>query len=73
MAFGDPITVPSGATIAIVNEDGVEHSVTSETKGAFDTDVDGGERKTFTAPTQAGEYPFFCVYHPQMKGTLIVE
>jgi len=73
MAFGDPITVPSGATIAIVNDDGVEHSVTSETKGAFDTDVDGGERKTFTAPTQPGEYPFFCVYHPQMKGTLIVE
>lgn len=72
MAFGDPITVPSGATIAIVNEDGVEHSVTSD-KGAFDTDVDGGERKTFTAPTQPGKYPFICVYHTQMKGSLIVE
>ena len=29
--------------------------------------------KTLTAPSQPGEYPFYCVYHPNMKGTLIVK
>jgi plastocyanin len=73
MAFGDPITVSPGATITIVNDDTAEHSVTSEPKGPFDTHVDGNAQKTFTAPTQPGEYPFICVYHANMKGTLIVK
>jgi plastocyanin len=73
MAFGAPLTVSPGATITIVNEDTVEHSVTSDPKGAFDTHVDGGEQKTFTAPDKPGEYPIICVYHPSMHGTLIVK
>ncbi len=73
MAFGDPITVSPGATITIVNDDSVEHSVTSKPETGFDTDVDGGAQKTFTAPTQPGEYPFVCKYHSNMKGTLIVK
>ena len=72
MKFGEPVTVAPGATIEVVNEDSAEHSVTSQTEGQFDTHVDGGAKKTFTAPTQPGEYPFYCVYHPNMKGTLIV-
>ncbi|WP_319452320.1 MULTISPECIES: cupredoxin domain-containing protein [unclassified Mycobacterium] len=73
MKFGDPVTVAPGATIEIVNDDTAEHSVTSQTEGQFDTHVDGGAKKTFTAPTQPGEYAFYCVYHPNMKGTLIVK
>jgi plastocyanin len=26
-----------------------------------------------TAPSQPGEYPFHCSYHPNMHGTLIVK
>jgi plastocyanin len=73
MAFGAPLTVAPGTAINIVNNDTAEHSVTSETEGAFDVHVDGGKNKTLTAPTQPGEYPFYCVYHPNMKGTLIVK
>jgi plastocyanin len=73
MKFGDPVTVAPGATIEIVNDDTAEHSVTSNTAGQFDTDVDGGAKETFTAPTQPGEYAFHCTYHPNMKGTLIVK
>jgi plastocyanin len=73
MAFGQPLTVAPGTQINIANNDSVEHSVTSETEGAFDVEVDGHESKTLTAPTQAGEYPFHCKYHPNMKGTLIVK
>jgi plastocyanin len=72
MSFGDPITVPPGAQITIKNDDSAEHSVTSQTAGQFDVHVDGGQQGTLTAPTEPGEYAFYCIYHPSMKGTLIV-
>ena len=72
MSFGEPITVAPGAEVTLKNDDNVEHSVTSQTEGKFDVHVDGGEQGTLTAPTEPGEYPFYCVYHPSMKGTLIV-
>ena len=68
-----PLTVAPGSKINIANNDTVEHSVTSDTAGAFDQDVDGNEKATLTAPSQPGEYPFHCSYHPNMKGTLIVK
>ena len=73
MNFGDPITVSPGAEVAVTNKDGVEHSVTSKTAGQFDIEVDGGEQKTFAAPTQPGEYPFYCKYRSNMAGTLVVK
>jgi len=73
MNFGDPITVSPGAQVAVTNEDGVEHSVTSKTAGQFDVEVDGGKQGTFTAPTQPGDYPFYCKYHSNMAGTLVVK
>jgi len=59
--------------VTIKNDDTVEHSVTSDDKGKFDVHVDGGEQGTLTAPTEPGEYTFYCVYHPSMKSTLIVK
>jgi plastocyanin len=73
MSFGDPITVSPGSQVTIANDDGVEHSVTSKTAGQFDADVDANGQKTFTAPTQPGEYAFYCKYHSNMLGTLIVK
>ena len=73
MSFGDPVTVAPGAEVTVKNDDTAEHSVTSETEGVFDEHVDGGEQDTFTAPTEPGEYAFYCTYHPSMKGTLIVK
>lgn len=70
MSFGDPVTVAPGEQITVINEDSAEHSVTSET---FDVHVDGGQQATLTAPTDPGEYDIYCVYHPSMTGTLIVE
>lgn len=72
-SFGEPLTVAPGATIQITNNDSAEHSVTSDTEGIFDIEVEGGETATLTAPTEPGEYTYFCRYHPDMKGTLIVQ
>ena len=73
MNYGEPVTVPAGAQIAIKINDSVEHSVTSDTAGKFTVDVDGNEQGTLTAPIEAGEYAFHCKYHPSMHGTLIVK
>jgi plastocyanin len=73
MAFGQPLTVAPGSKVNLANNDTMEHSVTSDTAGAFDQDVEGNEEATMTAPSQPGEYPFHCSYHPNMKGTLIVK
>jgi plastocyanin len=72
MKFGQPVTVPPGAQVTIVNNDTVEHSVTSQTAGAFDVEVEGKHQATLAAPSQPGDYPFYCKYHPSMKGTLTV-
>jgi plastocyanin len=73
MSFGEPITVSPGAQVTIKNDDSAEHSVTSDTSGKFDVDVEGKEQATLTAPTEPGEYAFHCTYHPSMHGTLIVK
>lgn len=73
MAYGQPVTVSPGGQVNIVNNDSVEHSVTSDTSGAFSQDVEANEKGKLTAPSQPGEYPFHCKYHPNMHGTLIVK
>ena len=73
MNFGQPVTVPAGATITIKNDDSAEHSVSSDTAGKFDVEIDGKEQKTLTAPTEPGDYAFHCKYHPSMHGTLTVK
>lgn len=73
MKFGEPLTVPPGAQITIKNDDSAEHSVTSDTAGKFDVEVEGNEQGTLTAPAEPGEFAFHCTYHPSMHGTLIVK
>ena len=73
MSFGEPVTVPPGAQVTIKNDDSAEHSVTSDTAGKFDVEVEGNEQGTLTAPTEPGEYAYHCTYHPSMHGTLIVK
>ncbi|OFB43890.1 plastocyanin [Mycolicibacterium sp. (ex Dasyatis americana)] len=72
MGFSSLGPVAPGTEITIVNNDEVEHSVTSRTKGLFDVHVEGKERATLTAPEEPGEYAFYCLYHPAMLGTLTV-
>ncbi|NIR39662.1 MAG: multicopper oxidase domain-containing protein, partial [Actinobacteria bacterium] len=75
------IRVSPGTTVTFVNEDSVVHTVTSgasdgrvgRADGLFDSgDIAAGEsfRLTFNDP---GEFPYFCLPHPWMKGRVVVE
>ena len=77
----DPVTVSPGSTIVWDNQDNALHTATSgsgETAtpdGVFDTGMVGANTQSqpITMPTELGEYPYFCVLHPYLTGTVIVE
>jgi hypothetical protein len=73
------VTVAAGTTVTFENFDaGVEHTVTAGTPEDPDPDAlnlefrDAGDVQTFTFD-QPGTVDYYCVIHPQMRGTIIVE
>jgi plastocyanin len=70
----NPIVAP-GDLVGVYNVDGrvhgIPHSLTSDT-GQFDTGVFVRGTQSFVAPSSPGNYPFFCIVHPEMQGTLRV-
>jgi plastocyanin len=65
-------SVPAGAQITVKNDDTQAHTITSDTKGAFDVKINPGKSATFAAPAKAGSFPYHCTYHGNMHGTLKV-
>ncbi|MGD9712705.1 MAG: plastocyanin/azurin family copper-binding protein [Thermomicrobiales bacterium] len=80
-AYDPPLVeVPVGTTIRWTNNDIVAHTVTSGVSdglagvpdGVFDSGfMDAGATWVHTLE-QAGVFPYFCVPHPWMRGTLVV-
>jgi plastocyanin len=65
-------SVAPGSTVSVTNKDSVAHTL-SATGGQFNTgDIDGGQTKTFTAPSKAGTYHYICNIHQYMMGTIVV-
>ena len=65
------ITVRKGDTVAWVNKDPFPHTVTAA--GKFDSrSIPANGRWSYRATT-AGEFPYICTLHPNMKGTIKVE
>ena len=65
------ITVKKGDTVTFVNRDPFPHTVTAA--GKFDSRSIPADGKWTYRATAAGEYPYICTLHPNMKGTLKVE
>jgi plastocyanin len=66
------ITAKVGQKITVTNKDTTAHTFTAD-KGGFDTkNIKPGGTKTFIVK-KAGTYPFHCVIHQYMKGTLVVK
>jgi plastocyanin len=66
------VRVEEGTTIRFLNEDGTAHMFTgvSETFGDF-TEFTEGEWTEFRFDAN-GVYPFYCLLHPGMVGTVLV-
>jgi plastocyanin len=69
----DDLTVAVGTEVTWTNRDDVPHTVTSDDKTAFASDLlDTGDTfaHRFDAP---GTFPYFCSVHPMMTATVVVE
>jgi plastocyanin len=67
------IEVKTGQTVEWANNDLTPHTVTSQGTGDLNSgSIDAGAswRHTFT---QAGSFPYYCTFHPEMKGIIIVK
>ncbi len=78
----DELTVKKGDIISVKNADTMPHTVTNGESATdpnsakiFDSGmIMGGESAEIdTSNVDAGTYPYYCMVHPYMKGSLIVE
>ncbi len=77
----NPIQVRVGNTVTWTNNDSQPHTVASGSNGQpdnkfnsspnFNPLLNPGQTFSFTF-TQAGDYPYFCMLHPNMVGTVSV-
>jgi plastocyanin len=65
-----PSGLTVGDTIVWVNHDTVIHSVTARDH-SFDIRINPGQTARMPLAT-AGKFPFYCLFHPNMRGVLTV-
>jgi plastocyanin len=64
------IEIKKGNTVEWKNDDITPHTATSAAFDSGSIASDAGWRHTFT---QAGSFPYYCIFHPEMKGTVVVK
>jgi len=67
----ETMTVKKGESVTWVNKDPFPHTVTAA--GKFDSKSIAANGKWSYRATKAGEFPYICTLHPNMKGTIKVE
>lgn len=67
----DMVEIAVGSTVTWTNQEIVVHTATAD-EGAFDSgDLSKGESFSFTFD-EPGEFSYFCEYHDNMHGTVVV-
>jgi plastocyanin len=66
--------VNKGDGVSWINKDNAPHTVTSKTEGKFDSKAinPGASWILNTAKLDAGDYDYYCTFHPHMTGLLKV-
>jgi plastocyanin len=64
-------TFKVGQTVTVVNEDGVEHTLTARDMSFNSGDLEDGKSGTITFK-KAGTFQIYCKYHSNMSGTVTV-
>src|SRR5919106_115939 len=72
----NPVQVSTGATVTWTNDDTQPHTATSgeavTPDGRFDSGIMAPAATFEHTFTEAGEYPYFCILHPNMVGAVVV-
>jgi plastocyanin len=65
------LEVHAGDTVVFINKDSVKHSATADDE-SFDTGLLGQNVKEEVTFKNVGEFSYYCLPHPAMKGTITV-
>ena len=69
----DTIEIRKGETVEWVNNDLAPHTVTSQSGSVLNSDaIDPDSSWRYTFP-EAGTFPYYCTFHPEMKGSVTVK
>ncbi len=66
------ITITSGTTLTWTNKESMTHTVTSDSL-IFNSGYMSKNQTFSYAFNKIGTYPYRCIYHNNMKGTIIVK
>jgi plastocyanin len=67
------ITVPEGTTVTFTNRDSTPHTATSKESGVFESGSIGTGKSAKVTLDKSGTFTYYCLFHPFMKGTIVVE
>jgi plastocyanin len=69
----DPVTIEIGQSVTWTNQDSAPHTATAKDRDVLQSGtLNQGDTYTQTFDTP-GTYDYFCEFHPNMKGVIIVE
>jgi plastocyanin len=69
----DPVQVPAGGTVTWTNQGNVPHTATATERDVLQSGaIAPGASFSQEFPT-AGEFSYFCEFHPNMTGTIVVQ
>lgn len=66
------LTISVGEEVIWINKDSVKHTVTSDEDGELNSTYLSQDENYSHTFNQAGEYSYYCIPHPFMKGKIIV-
>jgi plastocyanin len=69
----NPVEVAVGGTVTWTNQDAVPHTATAEQRDVLQSGAIAPGSSFSQTFTTAGEFPYFCEFHPNMTGTIIVK
>jgi plastocyanin len=73
-AYGpETVTIPVGGSVTFTNLDTVPHTATAQDRDVLQTGTLGQDESVTITFDEAGTYEYFCEFHPNMSGTVIVE
>ena len=69
----DPIEIAAGDTVAWTNQDPVPHTATAEDRDVLQSGTISPGASFNQVFPEAGEFGYFCEFHPDMAGTIVVQ
>ncbi len=67
------VTVPVGGSVTWTNQDSAPHTATAQDREVLQSGTQNQGESYTQAFDTAGTYEYFCEFHPNMKGTIVVQ